>query len=95
MVVSGMAASHSVAVSSPGVFTRSVGSRLSCARLGSTARADVLADPRYMFTEVQKIGRCTASLGVPLLREGMPIGARSACSTRTCDQFTDKRSSWR
>ena len=38
------------------------GSRLSCACLGSTARADVLADPRYMFTEVQKIGRCSTSL---------------------------------
>jgi hypothetical protein len=56
----GMAAGHSVAVSSPGrVLTRSVGARLSCTCPGSNARADVLADPEYTFTEVQKIARCS------------------------------------
>jgi two-component system NtrC family sensor kinase len=36
---------------------------------------DILADPEYTFTEVQKLGRGRATLAVPLLREATPIGA--------------------
>ena len=35
---------------------------------------DVLADPEYGFNEGQKLGGFRAALGVPLLRQGHPIG---------------------
>src|SRR4029077_6319211 len=35
--------------------------------------ADVLADPDYTFAEAQKLGDFRTILGVPMLREGMPI----------------------
>jgi two-component system, NtrC family, sensor kinase len=38
---------------------------------------DVLADPEYTFLGAQKLGQYRANLGVPLLREGKPIGALS------------------
>ena len=36
--------------------------------------ADVLADSEYEFPDVAKLGRFRTMLGVPLLREGVPIG---------------------
>src|SRR5262249_38336546 len=51
---------------------------------------DVLADPEYTYSEVQKIGGYRTVLGVPLLREGTPIGvmAMNRCAVRP---FSDKQ----
>src|SRR5262245_65097021 len=51
---------------------------------------DVLADPEYTYGEVQKIGGYRTVLGVPLLREGTPIGvmAMNRCAVRP---FSDKQ----
>ena len=38
---------------------------------------DVLADAEYTFLDAQKLGQYRANLGVPLIREGKPIGALS------------------
>jgi signal transduction histidine kinase len=35
---------------------------------------DVLADPEYALTEIRQAGRYRTLLGVPMLRDGMPIG---------------------
>src|SRR5215472_9640993 len=50
---------------------------------------DVLVDPEY-FVEGQKIGDYRTVLGVPLLREGTPIGVISL-GRRTARPFTDKQ----
>ena len=52
--------------------------------------ADVLADPEYKITERSKIGGFRTILGVPLLREGMPIGV-IALQRNTVRPFTDKQ----
>jgi GAF domain-containing protein len=51
---------------------------------------DVLVDPEYKFVESQKIAGYRTVLGVPLLREGTPIGAISL-ARRTVRPFTDKQ----
>src|SRR5262249_11157849 len=51
---------------------------------------DVLADPEYTYGAGQKIGGYRTVLGVPLLREGMPIGA-IALWRKVVRPFTDKQ----
>jgi GAF domain-containing protein len=51
---------------------------------------DVLADPEYAYGEQQKKAGYRTFLGVPLLREGHPIGVLSLCR-KTVEPFTDKQ----
>ena len=51
---------------------------------------DVLADAEFTFTESVKIGGMRTMLGVPLLRDGVPIGV-IMLSRRTVRPFSDKQ----
>jgi GAF domain-containing protein len=52
--------------------------------------ADVAADPDYALTEARKIGGFRTVLGVPLMREGTPIGIIILTRSKT-RPFTDKQ----
>ena len=52
--------------------------------------ADVLADPEYALHDVQKIGDYRTGLGIPLLREGSPIGVLILTRSEL-KLFTDKQ----
>jgi len=50
---------------------------------------DVFADPEYTFTAAQELGGVRTGLGVPMLREGVPIGV-FALARSEVRPFTDK-----
>ena len=52
--------------------------------------ADVLADPEYEQSEAQELAQFRTLLGVPLLREGIPIGVIALQRTQV-QPFTDKQ----
>jgi GAF domain-containing protein len=51
---------------------------------------DVLSDPEYRMTEAQKVGGFRTMLGVPMLREGMPVGVINL-QRKTARPFTDQQ----
>ena len=52
--------------------------------------SDVHSDPEYTFSEGQRVGGFQSLLGVPLLREGTPIGV-IVLARRSMRPFTDKQ----
>ncbi len=52
--------------------------------------ADVQADPEYTFVEGQRLGDFRTVLGVPMLREGIPIGVLALMRSEV-RPFTDKQ----
>jgi GAF domain-containing protein/anti-sigma regulatory factor (Ser/Thr protein kinase) len=51
---------------------------------------DVLADPEYTFSAAQKIAGFRSGLGVPLMREGVPIAVINLWRSQV-QRFTDKQ----
>ena len=51
---------------------------------------DVQADPEFTFTEGARLSETRTALGVPLLREGSPIGAL-ALARHAVEPFTDRQ----
>jgi GAF domain-containing protein len=51
--------------------------------------SDILADPDYTMVKAQKLGGFRTMLGVPLLRDGMPIGVMTLLRN-TVQPFSDK-----
>ena len=61
------------------------------AREGKTIHiTDVLADPEYETLRYQQLGGHRTTLGVPLLREGLPVGVFVLTRTEV-KPFTDKQ----
>ena len=51
---------------------------------------DVTADPEYTWTQAQQLGGFRTMLGVPMLREGVPVGVLTLTRTEV-RPFTDKQ----
>jgi GAF domain-containing protein len=52
--------------------------------------ADVLADPEYTFNEAQRLSGLRTCIGVPVLREGVPVGVLSLTRSEV-KPFSDKQ----
>jgi two-component system, NtrC family, sensor kinase len=52
--------------------------------------ADITADPEYSFPETFKLAKVRALLGVPLMRDGEPIGVMNLARRRV-EPFTEKQ----
>jgi two-component system, NtrC family, sensor kinase len=52
--------------------------------------SDVKADPEYTLSECQQLGGYRTMLGVPLVRQGTPIGVM-VLNRSTVQPFTDKQ----
>ena len=52
---------------------------------------DVLLDPEYTWTKSIELARFRTMLGIPLLREGIPIGVIALHRVGTVRPFTDRQ----
>ena len=64
-----------------------------CLKCAPSHILDATSDPEYGMSDRREIGGYRSVLGVPLMREGMPIGVL-VLGRNSVRAFTDGRSSW-